>query len=380
MRPSLRSLAVLLVALAIIVALAVAAAVPSSDEGNPSSRSAGRLGTLALYTWFDRLGLGVHRVSGTYDLSNSDMLVCYDPLTPFTSSDVDATMSHLRGGGDIIIAVDNFGSIAAVQPLLTRLDAHIAGQSASGTATPAQPFDSSDRVRSVPVGPGFALVDAPPAVPLLDENGAVIATVQRVAGGGRAYLFGSTQPLSNEGLRHDDSEWLALSTLERSRGGRVAFDEVHHGEGGSAPTGAAAIFNGPAGVAAGLAVIVVIGFLTLSGRRLGRPEAGVDAVAVPSALAYVNAMASLFTRSRRLGGIAARYAEELKRYVGARTGVDAHLDDRAFVAALAASGDDRAGAVDALLEHARRLADGRPVESALFRLARDVDAFERDWA
>jgi uncharacterized protein DUF4350 len=380
MRPSLRPVAILLGALAVLIAVAVAAALPATDEGNPSSSSPGKLGTLALYTWMDRLGLQVHRISGAFDVSNTDMLVSYDPLSPFSSSDVDAIMAHLRGGGDMILAVDNIGSIDVAQPLLNRINVQVAAATPAGTATLAQPFDSSDRVHAVNFGAGFAFLDAQPSVALLGENGLTVAAAVQIKGGGRAYLIGSTLPLSNDGLRHDDSQWLVLSTLERARGGRIAFDEFHHGEVGPARTGAAAVFNGPVGIAAALAAVVALSFLAISGRRLGRPVTDADTVTVPSATGYVEAVAQLFSRSRRLGAVAARYADELKRHVGARTGIDAHLVDASFVAALHASGSDRTDAVQALLQRARSLAESQPDESALLRLARDVDEYERAWS
>ena len=55
--------------------------------------------------------------------------------------------------------------------------------------------------------------------------------------------------------------------------------------------------------------------------------------------AYVTAMGQLFSRSRQRGPIAARYAEELKRRIGSATGVDWHLDDASFCAAIAVTGD-----------------------------------------
>jgi hypothetical protein len=90
-------------------------------------------------------------------------------------------------------------------------------------------------------------------------------------------------------------------------------------------------------------------------------------------------MGQLFSRSRQRGPIAARYADELKRRIGSATGVDWHLDDAAFSAAIALSGDRGAPALTALLAHARSLASGRSDESELLRLARDVDACERAW-
>ena len=121
--------------------------------------------------------------------------------------------------------------------------------------------------------------------------------------------------------------------------------------------------------------------IALNGRRLGKPSQDGGAAAVPSATAYVTAMGQLFARSRQRGPIAARYADELKRRIGKRhrrrlasrrpVVLRRHRGERAHPA--------RCGARGTLLAHARALAAGRPEESELLRLARDVDACERQW-
>ena len=90
-------------------------------------------------------------------------------------------------------------------------------------------------------------------------------------------------------------------------------------------------------------------------------------------------MGQLFARSRQRGPIAARYADELKRRIGSATGVDWHLDDTAFCAAISLTNPHSAPALAALLAHARVLASRRPEERELLRLARDIDACERQW-
>jgi hypothetical protein len=376
-RRSLQPLLVLIVALVVVGVIAYAVAVPP-DQGNPSSRSAGKLGTLAAYTWLQRLGLPVSRVTGTFDLSRVDVLIEYDPLVTLSSSDVDTTMNHVKRGGDVIVALAP-ESIAAAQPLLQRLGVELGATSAPGSAVPAQPFDAAGRVRSVPTGGGFSFLPSPTLVPLLTQNHAVIAAAVHVDGGGRVVIIGDTQPLSNDGLRHDDSAYFVLSLLERARGGRVAFDEFHHGEGGTANTGASAIFNGPVGLAAVLTVVIVVLAIGLNGRRLGRPVA-IETVTVPTAESYMDAMGELLSGSRNRGGLAARYADDLKRRVGQVSGIDAHRDDAAFVAALRGAGHDHVDDVATLLTRARVLAAGHPDEAALLSLARDVDALERRWA
>lgn len=376
-RPPLRAVLVLIAALCILVVISVAAAIPPNDQNNPSSRSAGTLGTLALYTWFSSLGLDVGRISGSFDLKGSDLVICYDPTVPLSDADVASLMQFLRSGGDLVLAIspDSLGDAAS---LLNSLGVNPAVSLGGGAATVAQPFDSTDRVRSVPVAAGLTFADQQPLVPMLVEQEQVIAGVVRV-GEGRAYVLGDTQPLSNDGLRHGDSAFFALSLLQRSRGGRVSFDEYHHGE-TNTTSGAAAIFDGPVGIAAILAPLVVLLTLAINGRRLGKPARDAGAASVPSATAYVTAMGQLFARSRQRGPIAARYAEELKRRIGAATGVDRHLDDTAFCSALAMTGIPAAPATAALLARARTLAAGRPDEGQLLRLARDVDACEREWS
>lgn len=377
MRSRLQPLAVLLVALVIIAVLAVLAIPPPSDDADPSSRSAGKLGTLALYTWLGELGLDVTRVSGTFTLGAADVLVEYDPTDGFSAADLDTLTTFVRGGGDVIIAFDR-PARGQVQPLLYKLSVRIGRDVPAGTAAPAQPFVPADDVRSVPTGAGVSFMQQQPLVPLLRQNDAVVAGAVR-DGSGRAYVLGTAQPLSNDGLRHGDAAYLFLGLLSRARGGHIAFDEFHHGE-SDAAAGAAGIFNGPLGVATILAVALVLVTLALTGRRIGRPVAATNTALVPSATTYVSAMGDLFARSRQRGMIAGRYADELKRVVGESSGVSAGLDDTAFVATLAAAGDERSAEVATLLRRARELAAAQPDERALLRLARDVAAAEQEWA
>ncbi|TMB92655.1 MAG: DUF4350 domain-containing protein [Chloroflexi bacterium] len=380
-RPAL----VLLAAIAVLVAVTVVSTLPARTEGDPSSRSAGRLGTLALYTWFDRLGVPVHRISGNFDLHGTDVLVSYDPQDSYSSADVDAVMQHLRSGGDLILVVtpgEQSESLAAAEPLLQRLGVEQSGTTAPGFASPAQPFDAGDLVHRVRFGEGVGFLEGAPLVPLLREKSTVVAAVLQVENSGRVYLLGDTRPLSNLGLREADARWLVLSLRERARmgSGSVGFDEFHHGERSAATAGAGVIFNGPVGVATGLAFAVALLFLGLSGRRLGRPASGATVTSVPSASSYVAALGQLFARSRQRGAIAARYADELKRRIAELTGADAHRDDAAFVTQVGGAGETRAAALNALLARARALAAAQPSESALLHLAHDVDRFERGWA
>jgi hypothetical protein len=385
-RSSVTPVAILVVVLAVLVAVIVIAGPGSSADDDPSSTANGRAGTLALYDWLPATGAGVHRIYSAFDLGGTDVLISADPLDDYayTAGD-DATLtSFLDGGGEVVLAISDPASVAAVLDPLG-----IAAQPSDlASATPTQPFPGSAGVASVPLAaPGEATSGSVwtfsggggSLVPLLGGPQAPVAAAVRV-GAGRLYLLGSEYPLSNDGLRRGGSAAFVLGLVESARGDRVGFDEVHHlGTAGSGDQGLTAVFQGPLLAAVLLAALVVLAYLVTSGRRLGRPLPRRDPARVPSVLEHIEAVGHLLSRSRERGAVAGRYAEELKLRVGRVTGVEPRLPDPDFVAALAGFGEDRARAAAVLLEQARQLAGGRPTEGDLLGLARRVDALEAEW-
>lgn len=385
-RSSVTPVAILVVVLAVLVAVIVIAGPGSSADDDPSSTANGRAGTLALYDWLPATGAGVHRIYSAFDLGGTDVLISADPLDDYayTAGD-DATLtSFLEGGGEVVLAISDPASVAAVLDPL----GIVAQPSDLASATPTQPFPGSAGVASVPLAaPGEATSGSVwtfsggggSLVPLLGGPQAPVAAAVRV-GAGRLYLLGSEYPLSNDGLRRGGSAAFVLGLVESARGDRVGFDEVHHlGTAGSGDQGLTAVFQGPLLAAVLLAVLVVLAYLVTSGRRLGRPLPRRDPARVPSVLEHIEAVGHLLSRSRERGAVAGRYAEELKLRVGRVTGVEPRLPDPDFVAALAGFGEDRARAAAVLLEQARQLAGRRPTEGDLLGLARRVDALEAEW-
>jgi hypothetical protein len=383
-------LAVLLVCLVVIGVAAALLGRGAPNDLDPSSRSAGNGGTLALYQWLARLGLPVQRMSGDFDVAGADVLLVTQPTRAFTGEQAAAAVDMVRGGGELILTVDRV-SASAAGGLLARLGVLPVphdpfgtgsglGSSASSAAENARvavPVDPAGLVHTVPVRPGVDFDTTPESAPLLTVGDRVVGVAVPV-GSGRAYVIGSPYPLSNDGLRRGDSAQLVLSLIDRARGGHVVFDEVHHGETGGG--GATAALAGPVGLAGALAALVVMLYLAVSGRRLGRPLPARDPARVPSATEYVDAMGALIERAAQRGGVAARYAEELKQRVGRATGVDARIDDAAFLDALSRHDPARAAVVRTVLARCRQLAAARPAEAQLVALAREVDQVEAQFA
>lgn len=379
MRRSLTTYAVAVAALVLSLVLLVLTTAPPSRDDDPSSRAAGKAGTLALYTWLDRLGFSVHRITGHFDIAASSVLVIIDPRTAITASEAGAVMSSLAHGTDVVLAV-SASSATMAGPLLDRLRVTIVGARPAGESVPAQPFDAGDRVHRVPMAEGGAIEAASYLTPLLAQSGSITAVAEQVAGAGRAYVLASPFPLSNDGLRDEDSATLVLAMLARARGGAIAFDEYHHGEVAVAAGGAAAIFLSPLGLALLLGAATLVAFLVLSGRRLGRALPADDPWRVPTTASYIDAMSGLYSRSRDRGAVASRYADELKQRLAGLRGGGETGDDGSFVAAVGAMRPDLRDDVARVLQRARTLAAARPDAAALLSLARDVDDIERRWA
>ena len=255
-------------ALAVALVLLVVGTAPPSQNGDPSSRVAGKAGTLALYDWLGNLGFSVHRISGQFDTSASDVVFIVDPTHGAERrrrrrGDARAGQRHRRRARAVR---DQTGSSARCS---TACASPSTRRARAGDSTPAQPIDAGDRVRHVPMAAGPAIEPAPYLTPLLDSRALSTAVAEQVSGAGRAYVLASPFPLSNDGLRDGDSATLVLSLLERARGGAIGFDEYHHGESAPGRRRRHGHLREPGGLALLLGVAAVLAFLALSGRRLG---------------------------------------------------------------------------------------------------------------
>ncbi|MHB8717951.1 MAG: DUF4350 domain-containing protein [Candidatus Dormibacteria bacterium] len=370
--------AVLVLALGLALGLLLLGSAPPAANDDPSSRVAGKAGTLALYDWLAGLGFDTHRVAGTFTLAGTDVLIVSQPTATFTEADAATTIQFLDGGGDVILAVDA-ASTPLAQPILSALQVSLDILRPAGSSVPAQPFDAAARVRSVPMGDGVGIDPAPFLTPLLVQ-GTVATAVGETVGQGRAYVLASPFPLSNDGLRDGDSAMLVLSLLERARGGHIAFDEYHHGEQSSLPSGAAAIFQSPLGLALLLATAAVVLGLGVSGRRLGPAVADAGSLATPTTASYIEAMASLLARTRDRRAVATRYAEELRGRLAPDLGLPVSVAGEELAAAVAERRPELAAQVRDCLALAHRLGTSRPSAAQLLSLALEVDALERAWA
>jgi len=346
----------------------------AADQNDPSSTANDKAGTLALYTWLDELGMPTSRLQQSFDLSNIDTLIIADPTRSFTTPEIANVDTFLKHGGNVIVADDEGDSA----PLLQNFAVTLSPGFLDGTAHNVGDVGSQADVHNVPVS-GAGTVSGPQSTDLLTLDGEVVAS-QFPVGSGYLNVVSSELPVSNEGLRQQDSANFVLALMENSRGPRVGFDEFHHGSSGTTSflgPGLGDVFSGPLGLAALLGIVLGMLALAVNGRRLGKPVQSGDPAKVPSAVDRIADLTELFERAGDRGPIVARYVDELKQRVSTLTGVDARLPDNAFLTALQAGPIEETRVV---ILQGRQLELSKPSSQTLVTYAERVVELESTWS
>jgi hypothetical protein len=366
----------LFLALILFIALGPGRQQPTDEPETPTTHSSADGGALALYTWTRSMGYDGRRLEyRPFELSEEDAaLVILNPSEPIRAAEARATLEWVARGGTLIFADDTPAFFNTSDALLDELKMELAAYTTTleiERATPAQPaldqppFDAA-LVRSarviVPHREDYVkLVGVPDAI--------VVAGIAH--GRGYIYLSASAYPFTNAGLRDAGNAALVLNMLRRvPSGGRIQFDEYHHGFFAPPSTGTILV-GSPWGWAAVYAVTAIALYLILSGRRFGRPIPLKEEVMRRSSAEYVESMADLFQRGGKRAYILRHYHATFKRRLARPYGINPQLDDREFVRELA-----RFREVDepALLALLARLRSERTSEADMVRTVAEADA------
>lgn len=357
----------LFAALAAFLALVPA---ESGDERGATSHSSAPGGALALYRWLGALGYRAERLEyRRFALDDDvDLLIVLAPADSYTRAEAAAVRAWVEAGGTLILADDRrFGGAAS---LLRELAVTVkAAPDFAQSAPLAQPIAPG---ATIAVQTGVALADLPAnAAPLVGAAAApLLAGAQR--GAGYVYVSSALRPLTNAGLGDPGSPALVLSLLRRiPAGGRVLFDEYHHGF-VREPSLGSLLTGSPWGWALIYAGLVATAYVVLIGRRFGRPVALREETARRSSAEYLESMAGLLRRGRKGDYLLAHYRTALKRRLARPHSISPDLDDAAFVAALAAARPLDAAALTRLLAAMRQTRVG---EAEMLRLIAAADRF-----
>lgn len=308
----------------------------TGQSGLPTTHSTTAEGARAFYDWARAMGYDAQRLEyRPFELTDEDdTLVILNPSRPIDRTQTRAILDWVEGGGTLIFADDTSTLFGVSNALLDELKTDIAIYSTTTTiqnAWPAQPaLDQPPTNMTTVRTERMLLIRSDDYVKLLGPlDAVVIAGMKR--GRGYIYISAATYPFTNDGLNDQENAALALNMLRRTpAGGRILFDEYHHGF-FTPPSAGSILFGNPWGWAAAYAVLSLALYLVLSGRRFGRPIPLVEEIARRSSAEYVENMADLFQRGKKRAYILRHYYTDFKRRLARPYGVNPQLDDHEFV-------------------------------------------------
>jgi hypothetical protein len=215
----------------------------------------------------------------------------FKPSTGFSNVESQQLDTWLRAGNVAVYATEERDP-----QLDSQFGLHVSTGTVGAPAHAAAPIFGGVGSLS---GASSALAFKPSAtqVPLLrNEHGDVLA-VRTAVGSGQLIAMTDPLVLCNGYLRLADNGRFAADLIALTpNGGRVLFDEFHHGQiAGNAPTATGWVLT-PWGAALALAVIVIVAGLALRGRAFG-PPIPLRASADRSSAEYAAAVGSLLHRT-----------------------------------------------------------------------------------
>jgi hypothetical protein len=373
MRRDIIALVVLFALLAALIALGPGQG-DSAPGAGPSSHASSPGGALALHRWLADLGYEVARLEYAEFAPepDADLLVVLGPSERYDREEAEAVRAWVEAGGTLLVAEERPGQSAPAAPLLAAFDLAIvpAAEPAPAELAPVlQPALGAPVARTLEVMSGATVAGGASAAPLAGASEAPVL-VGLQYGEGYVYASAATHPFTNLGLRHDDNGAMVLNLLRRvPPGGRVVFDEVHHGFVGQ-PSLRGLLLGTPWGLAALYAALVCAGYLVLTGRRFGRPVPLRAEVDRRSSAEYLASLAGLLRRAGKRSFLLEHYRAGFKRRIARTHGLSPDLDDQALVGAIALSRPAEAQAVAGLLARMAQPAN----EADLLMIVRDADA------
>ncbi len=319
----------------------------SSTKGqspNHASTSDAVDGTSALRAYADALGYQSGSVEGTFSLPTAaGLLFVFTPSNGFSADQVAQLNSWMQSGGVVVYAAE------AGDP---QLDTQF-GLRRSRTGVPARAHAAAPIFGGVEAVGGAdtarAFKPAATQVPLLrNDAGEVLGVRQAVSQG---QLIALTDPLilCNGYLGKPDNGRFAADLMAMTpAGGRVWFDEFHHGAAASASPETAWMTT-PWGFALLLAVIVTFAGLAMRGRAFG-PAIPMRARDDRSTAEYAVAVGSLLHRTGARRVTLEALLSATRRAVAQRVGLGADVPSDRLNATIA----QRAPAAAAELSRAER--------------------------
>ncbi len=319
----------------------------SSTQGrspNHASTNDAVDGTSALRAYADALGYQSGSVEGKFSLpAVPGLLFVFTPSNGFSADQVAQLTTWMQSGGVLVYAAEQ-GDL--------QLDTQF-GLRRSGTGVPAKAHAAAPIFGGVEAvgGADTARAFKPTAtqVPLLRNDAGEVLGLRQAVGQGQLVALTDPLTLCNGYLGKPDNGRFAADLMAMTpAGGRVWFDEFHHGAAASASPETAWMTT-PWGFALLLAVVITFAGLAMRGRAFG-PAIPLRAREDRSTAEYAVAVGSLLHRTGARRVTLEALLSATRRAVAQRVGVGADVPSDRLNATIA----QRAPAAAAELSRAER--------------------------
>ncbi|MCG9129447.1 hypothetical protein JT359_17805, partial [Candidatus Poribacteria bacterium] len=288
-----------------------------------------------LYNILRKFEFRVTRISAQYPskLQNYDLLFLQELSETLSDEEIQRIHAFVNDGGTLMV---NGGSHKTMAGLVTSYGLKL--QNLPNRMKYANRYSEQPYFPNNPVGRIFPQAyfavqsDQRDMVNLYGlENQAVLATIQD--GLGRVYFSTSENLFNENGLRHAGNATLfynIMSTLPKK--GHIGLaEEYYYSQGDTSPNSMLyMIFKTSWGLAAVYICIISFVFITLRGRRFGKP---LDERAQNRRLSteYVYAMTTLYQKGNTTRFVLAHIRDKFKADLGNRWHVNPNLDADSFL-------------------------------------------------
>ena len=297
-----------------------------------SSNSAQPDGTLALYTWLQRLGHRVERIENrAFQISdNTRLLYILGPRESIADNEATYILQWVERGNTLILADrGGFNNNELFRELNAELDSL---GDLTEQATLTQPIaDTMLGALRVETRNGFIFDTNAHVVYAQTEEKALIARVAH--GNGFVWLLSTPDMFTNASLSDDNNAKFAAALFANvPRDGIIAFDEYHLGFKPESQNGLMdMLYDTPWGWGVLFSIVLFFAYMGVNGQRLGRVLPVPKTLARRSPSEYVTSMANLFRRANKRGMVLQHFRHSLKRRLGRPYHLNPELADEPYV-------------------------------------------------
>ena len=309
-------------------------------------------------------------------LKNYDVLFLQELLKIPTESEIQKIQDFVKGGGTLIVSGGNHKTMVELVAAYGLKLRNLPDRMEYANRYHEEPFFPLNEVNRIRPRTYFAIESDKRNMAILygSEYQAVVATIQD--GEGRAYFTTSAYLFNENGLKHSGNAALfynLMSTLPRKA--HIGLAEGNYYTQSITPTSAFVnfIFKTPWGLAAVYICLILFVFMSLRGRRFGKP---LDARQNNRRLSaeYVHAMTALYQKGNTRMDILKHIRDKFRADLGSRWRVNPNLKTSDFVEELIKRGvDDDHGELTNLISDLE--VSGNFSESQLLELAKRVDIY-----